>query len=198
MTQTFMKTLNNISKALWEKSDDGEISEQEIKKTIKVEAGYTVVDKYWDELHDFNRIEQVPETQTWIVSKPEKVGIEKTNTDVEKRSKKVLVPEDVLQAAKQYGVDFSKVFTQALIEEISDVRSFLETYMGGKYNDTESKYIFELFKKGLDTHEGRDTERARRDKRRRELYKDIFETSKADREHVGELRKKAAELGQIL
>lgn len=195
---TFIKTLNNISKSLWEKSDDGEISEEEIKKTIKVEAGYTVIDKYWDELHNFDRIEQVPDTQTWIVSKPEKVGIEKTNTKVEKRSKKVQVPVDVLQAAKQYGVDFSKVFTESLIEEVSDVKSFLNTYLGENYNDQESKFIFELFKKGLDTKEGRQGERARREKRRRELYKDVFDTDKGDREHISELRKKSAKLGKTL
>jgi len=197
MTKEFIQYLNEIHKECWEESDDGEITADEIKKIIKKVAGYTVVEKYWNELHDFGRIEQVPETQTWIVKKPEKAGV---NVDKEdrKRQKQVAIPENVLQAGEQYGVNFSAVFTEAVIEEVSNIEQFVEDYLGDQYSKQEADFIFEMIKKELHLKKGDRQQMARRDRRRRQTYKDIFEEDRADSDKIEELRQKSFELHEML
>lgn len=198
MTKPFLQNLNEIHKELWKKSDNAEISGEEIKKTIKTTAGYTVVDKYFKELENFNRIEQVPETQTWIVTKPEKAGINKNKHTGERKAKQVMIPEEILQAGQQYGVNFSQVMTEALIEEISNIEQFIEDYIGEETSRQEAEFVFEMLKNDLDKRKGRKQKQARRDKRRREIYKEIFDVEKADREHIEKLRKKSFKLGDML
>lgn len=197
MTKQFIQYLNTIHKNLWEKNDDRELTADEIKKEIKKVAGYTVIDKYWEELHEFDRIEQIPETQKWIVNKPEEKGVE-IDKDGRKRQKNVAVPENVLQAGKQYGVNFSAVFTEAIIEEVSNIEQFVEDYLGQEYSEEEAKVIFELIKKELHLKKGDRQQMARRDKRRRNIYTDVFDERTADNEHLENLRKKSFELQELL
>jgi len=200
VTRPFLQNLNKIHKEIWEESDDGEISPQKIKNTIKKVAGYTVVDKYWEELHNFDRIEQVPETQTWIVNKPEKAGIDTKKTG-ERKAKRVMIPEDVLKAGEQYGVNFSAVMTEALIDEISNKEQFIEDYLGDSYSENESDFIFSLLKNDLYQRKGDKRQIARRDKRRRSLFKDIFgkdKVSKEQEKQIEKLRKKSFKLNEML
>lgn len=197
MTKEFIQYLNEIHKKCWEESDEGEITADEIKKIIKTVAGYTVVDKYWEELHDFGRIEQVPETQTWIVKKPEKAGVDVDKED-RKRQKQVAIPENVLQAGEQYGVNFSAVFTEAVIQEVSNIEQFVEDYLGEDYGEEEADFIFELIKKELHIKKGDRQQMARRDRRRRQIYKDIFDEQRADSDKIENLRQKSFELQEML
>jgi hypothetical protein len=197
MTKEFIQYLNEIHKKCWEESDDGEIEADEIKKIIKTVAGYTVVEKYWEELHDFGRIEQVPETQTWIVKKPEKAGVN-VDKDDRKRKKTLSIPENVLQAGEQYGVNFSAVFTEAVIQEVSNIEQFVEDYLGDQYSEQEADFIFEMIKKELHLKKGDRQQMARRDRRRRQIYKDIFEEDRADSDKIEELRQKSFELQEML
>lgn len=197
MTKEFIQYLNEIHKKCWEESEEGEITADEIKKIIKIVAGHTVVDKYWNELHDFNRIEQIPDTQKWLVKKPEESGV---NVDKEdrKRQKTVAIPENVLQAGNQYGVNFSALLTEAVIEEVSNIEQFVEDYLGEEYSENESDFIFEMIKKGLHSKKGDRQQMARRDRRRRKIYRDIFEEHTADNEHLENLRQKSFELNEML
>lgn len=200
MTRPFLQNLNKIHKEIWEKSEDGEISPQKIKNTIKKVAGYTVVDKYWEELHNFDRIEQVPETQTWIVNKPKETGID-TQKKGERKAKRVMIPEDVLKASEQYGVNFSAVMTEALIEEVSNKEQFIEDYLGDQYSEQESNFIFELLKNDLYQRKGDKRQIARRDKRRRKLYEETFDVDtvgKDDEKDIENLRKKSFKLHEML
>lgn len=197
MTKQFIQYLNQIHKECWEQSDEGELNGDKIKKIIKKIAGRTVVDEYWDELHDFGRIEQVPGTQTWIIQKPENSGIE-TQKNGEKRQKQVAIPENVIQAGEQYGVNFSALLTKAIIEEVSNIEQFIEDYLGEEYGEEESEFIFKMMENSLHNKKGNRQQMARRDRRRREIYKDIFDEEKADTEHVETLRKKAFELQEML
>lgn len=197
MTKPFLQNLNEIHKQLWQKSNEGQIKGDEIKKTIKKVAGYTVVDKYWDELHNFDRIEQVPETETWIVEKPETHDISRQEHTGEKKAKQVMIPEELLEAGKQYGVNFSRLMTNAIVEEITNIEDFVTEYLEEDFTETETEYIFELFKNNLEMIEGRQKKQARRDKRRRELYKETFGVVKSDRQHIEELRKKSAKLREM-
>lgn len=197
MTKEFIQYLNEIHKKCWEESDDGEISPDKIKRIIKTTAGYTVVDKYWEELHDYGRVEQVPKTQTWIVKKPEKAGVDVEAED-RKRQKQVAIPENVLKAGEQYGVNFSAVFTEAVINEVSNIEQFVEDYLGDDYNTQQADFIFELIKKKLHFKKGDRQQMARRDRRRRELYKNIFEEDRADSQQIENLRQKSFELQEML
>ena len=197
MTKEFIQYLNKIHKNLWEKTSDGELTADEIKKEIKKVAGYTVVDKYWEELHEFGRIEQIPETQKWMVNKPEKAGVE-IDKDGRKRQKNVAVPENVLQAGEQYGVNFSAVFTEAIINEVSNIEQFVEDYLGDDYSEEEAEFIFEMIKKELHLKKGDRQQMARRGKRRRNIYTDIFDERTADNEHLENLRQKSFELQEML
>jgi len=197
MTKEFIQYLNEIHKKCWEESDDGEITADKIKRIIKTVAGYTVVDKYWEELHEYGRIEQVPETQTWIVKKPEKAGVN-VDKDDRKRKKTLSIPENVLQAGEQYGVNFSAVFTEAVIQEVSNIEQFVEDYLGDQYTEKEADYIFEMIKKELHIKKGDRQQMARRDRRRRQTYKDIFEEDRADSDKIEELRQKSFELHEML
>lgn len=197
MTKEFIQYLNEIHKECWEESSDGEITADEIKKIIKTVAGYTVVEKYWEELHDFGRIEQVPETQTWIVKKPEKAGVN-VDKDDRKRKKTLSIPENVLQAGEQYGVNFSAVFTEAVIEEVSNIEQFVEDYLGDQYSQQEADFIFEMIKKDLYYKKGDRQQMARRDRRRRQTYKDIFDEDRADSDKIENLRQKSFELQEML
>jgi len=196
MTKEFIQYLNKIHKNLWEKTSDGELTADEIKKEIKKVAGYTVVDKYWEELHEFGRIEQIPETQKWIVNKPEKAGVE--IKDGRKRQKNVAVPENVLQAGEQYGVNFSAVFTEAVIQEVSNIEQFVEDYLGDQYSKQEADFIFEMIKKDLYYKKGDRQQMARRDRRRRQTYKNIFDEDRADSDKIENLRQKSFELQEML
>lgn len=197
MTKQFMQYLNEIHKKCWEESDEGEINPDQIKKIIKKVAGYTVVDKYWEELHEFGRIEQVPETQTWIVEKPEKTGINMSNTE-KKRVKQVTIPENVLQAGQQYGVNFSALMTEAVINEVSNIEQFVEDYLGEDFTQQEADFIYQMIKKDLYKKQGDRQQMSRRDRRRRKIYKNVFEEEQSDAEHIENLRKKSFELQEML
>lgn len=197
MTRTLFQNINKIHKELWEKSEDGEISPKEIKKTIKKIAGYTVIDKYWNELHEFDRIEQIPDTETYIVKKPEKSGID-VNKESEKKFKQVAIPEDVLKAGKQYGVNFSALITEAIIEEVSNIEQFIEDYLGEQYSEKEAEYIFEMVKNGLHRKKGDRQQQAQRGRRRRQIYKNVFNENRADQDHIKNLRQKSFELQEML
>lgn len=200
MTKPFIQTVNTIHKKLWNESNEGEVTASEIKKIIKIEAGYTVVDKYFTELQELGRVEQIPETQKWIVTKPEEAGIE-MKKDGEKKVKQVMIPEDVLQASEQYGVNFSAVMTEALIEEISDKKQFVEDYLGEDYTEQETEFIFKLLKEDLYQHKGDKQQMARRGKRRRQAYLTTFNketVKKEESEQIENLRQKAFELHEYL
>lgn len=199
MTRPFIQNLNQIHKKIWDKSEDGEINPDEIKKTIKKEAGYTVVNKYWEELHNFDRIEQIPETQRWIVKKPEEAGIKKSTG--EKKLKQLMLPEEVVNASEQYGVNFSAVMTEALIDEISNTEQFIKDYLGESFNEKEAKFIFEMLKKELYDKKGGKKQMARRGRRRKNIYKNLFDEekiTKEERTHIEKLRKEAFELQEML
>jgi len=200
VTKPFIQTINTVHKELWNRSDNGEITGQEIKNIIKIEAGHTVVKKYFNELENFNRIEQVPETQTWIVKQPEEAGVQ-IQKDGEKKAKQVMIPEDVLQASEQYGVNFSAVMTEALIDEISDKEQFVEDYLGEEYSTEETEFIFKLLKEDLYRQQGDKQQMARRGKRRRQMYTQVFDTDTIKTEesnHIENLRKEAFKLHEYL
>jgi len=200
LTRPFIQNINTVHKELWEKSDDrGRISPDEIKNTIKTDIGYTVVDKYWDELHNLNRVEQIPDTQTWLVKQPEEAGID-IRKDGEKKLKQVMIPEDVLQASEQYGVNFSAVMTEALIDEISSKKQFITDYLGEEYSEEETEYIFEMLKEELYSKRGDQREMARRGKRRRQIYQRIFDkaVTQDERQQIENLRQKSFELQEML
>lgn len=201
MTKPFLQTLNQIHKKCWKESDDrGRINPDQIKNIIKKEAGYTVVDKYWDELHNFERIEQIPEEQKWIVTKPEEAGLNLEQTG-EKKVKQVMIPEEIIQVAEQYGINFSAVMTEKLIEEVSNKEQFIEDYLGDNYNEKETEYIFELLKNKLYTKQGDKREMSRRNKRRRQIYRKIFSPehiTSEEAEHIEELRQQTFKLHEIL
>jgi len=200
MTRPFIQTINTVHKELWNKSDNGEISPQEIKNTIKIEAGHTVIDKYFTELEELGRIEQVPETQRWIVKQPEQAGIE-TNKNGERKVKQVMIPEDVLQAGEQYGVNFSALMTEAIIDEISDKKQFVEDYLGDDFTENETEYIFKMLKEDLYQQKGDKQQMARRGKRRRQMYTQLFDTDTIrtdESNHIENLRQKAFELHEYL
>jgi len=196
MTKTTIQYVNTIHKNLWEESSDGEISEEEIENTIIKEAGYTVKEKYWDALQRFDRIEQVPDTDIWIVKKPEEAGVN-ADTESDKRHKQVAVPGDVLEAAEQYGVNFSAVMTEALIEEVSNRENFIRDYLGGEYSEEEAEYIFEMLKNDLYSKRGNQRQMARRERRRRKIYRNKVGED-VDEEHMEKLRKKAFKLHELL
>lgn len=198
MTKPFLQKINEIHKELWKESNNGEIQAEDLKKVIKKTAGYTVVDKYFEGLEEFGRIEQVPETQTWIVTKPEKAGIEKLEKTGERKAKQVKIPKEILQAGRQYGVNFSQLMTEAIIKEISNIEQFVEDYLGEEHSEDEADYIFQILKNNLEKRKGRKEQQVRRDKRRREIYKTVFETDKGDREHIEQLRKEAVKLGEMI
>jgi ferritin len=198
MTKTFIETLNKIHKELWDKSDDGEIQGSEIEKTIKVEAGHTVVNKYWNELEEFNRIEQVPSTQKWVVEKPEDAGLNSQNFEGDKKPKQVMIPKDVLEAGEQFGVNFSALLTEAVVQEVSNMEQFVTDFLGEQTTDKEAEYIFSLVKKDLHAKKGDKQRKSKRGRRRRELFKEVFETEETDYSKIEELRKQAFELADIL
>lgn len=197
MTKQYIQYINKIHKECWEKSDDGEITADEIKKTIKKTAGYTVVDKYWNGLHEFDRIEQIPETQTWIVKKPEEAGVEVEKNGT-KKLKQLAIPENILQAGEQYGVNFSALLTEAVIEEVSNIEQFIEDYLGEDHSEEEAEYIFEMIKKELYKKQGDRQQMAQRGRRRRKMYKQIFNEERADSDHIENLRQKSFELQEML
>lgn len=198
MTKEFIQYLNEIHKKCWEESEDGEITADKIKRIIKTVAGYTVVEKYWEELHAYNRIEQVPDTQTWIVEKPEQAKVNLDQNNTKKRHKQVGIPENILEAGEQYGVNFSAVFTEAVIEEVSNIEQFVEDYLGNDYTEKEADFIFEMIKKELYNHKGDRRTRTKRDRRRRTIYKNIFNEDTADNDHIENLRQEAFKLQEML
>jgi len=198
MTKEFIQYLNEIHKKCWEESEDGEITADKIKRIIKTVAGYTVVEKYWEELHAYNRIEQVPDTQTWIVEKPEQAKVNLDQNNTKKRHKQVGIPENILEAGEQYGVNFSAVFTEAVIEEVSNIEQFVEDYLGNDHTEKEADFIFELIKKELYNHGGDRRTRTKRDRRKRTIYKNIFNEDTADNDHIENLRQEAFKLQEML
>lgn len=194
MTKQFNQYINELQKKLWDKSNEGEISEDKIKMTIKMTAGSTVVDKYWEGLETLNIIEQVPDTDIYIVTKPEKKEIKPSNDTVVKN---IRLPENVAEAGERYGISFTKVMTQAVIEEVSSLKDFVKNHLTGNLDEDEVEYIFELMKNSLHNKKGRDKVRAKRDRRRRKLYQDIFD-KQVDADHIEKLRQKSFELNNTL
>lgn len=195
MTKQFSQYLNQIHKKLWEKSEEGEINTDKIKLTIRMTAGDTVVDKYFKAIKQLDKIEQVPNTDTWIVQKPEKQDIQITDSNL--KTKTVRIPADVKEAGERYGISFSDLMTQAIIEEVSDLKDFVSNNLTGDLTEKETEYIFELMKKDVVEKKGKKKERAKRDRIRRKLYKKMFEET-PDSDHIENLRQKSFQLRQTL
>lgn len=199
MTKQFIQYLDEIHRDIWQKSNEGKINDKEIKKSIKKIAGATVVDKYWEELHEFDRIEQVPEEQVWIVDKPESGEIGKSNVG-ERKAKYVKIPYDVLKAGEQFGVNFNTLMTEAIIEEVSSKENFIKDYLESDYTEKEAEFIFKLIKNGLAVEKGTKEQMAQKGKIRRDYYKDIFDkkVTSEEIEHIENLRKEAFNLKDTL
>lgn len=196
MTKQTIQYVNSIHNELWEISNEGEVTDQELENAIIKEAGYTVRDKYREQLKQFDRIEKIPDTDYWIVNKPEQKEIDKKQTG-EFLQKNVRLPKDVVEAAEKYGVSFQDVFIEALIEEVSNKENFIKDYIGEEYSSEESDYIFKLLKNDLEAKKGTQRDMARRGKKRRDLYRETVD-EEIDIEHIEELRKKAFKLKETL
>lgn len=196
MPKKFIKTINEIHNELWEKtSDDRETTAEEIKNTIKQVAGYTVVNKYWEELHNLDRVEQVPDTQTWLVKKPKQHKVKPTE---EKKRKQIELPKTVVEEAEAYGVNFSKVVTEAILNEISSTQQFIEDYLNESITDKEQQYMLELMKKDIYKNIGDRQRMAQLDRQRRNLYKTVFDVDTVDNDHISELRSKTAKIEDLV
>lgn len=195
MTKEFSQYVNEIHQKLWKKSDDGETDLNQIELTIRMTAGDTVVDKYFEALTDLGKIEQVPDTEKWIVEKPEQKSIE--ITDSERVTTHTKIPKEVKEAGNLYGVNFSNLLTEAVIEEVSNKKDFISNNLKEELSEKETEYVFELMKKNAVEKKGNKRTRAKRDRVRRKLYKKILD-EKPDSDHIEKLRQKSFDLQETL
>lgn len=196
MPKKFIKTINEIHQELWENTDESrKATAEEIKNTIKRIAGYTVVDDYWEELVNMNKIEQVPDTQTWLIKKPQQHSVKPTE---EKKRKRIELPKSVVEEAEAYGISLSEVFTEAILDELSSTKQYIEDCLGESFTDKEQQYMLELLKKDIYKNIGDKQRMARLDRQRRKLYKDIFDVDRVDSDHISELRSKTAKIEDLM
>jgi len=191
MTKTFKTKLESLHRELWDKSDDGEITEKDIKMTIQLEAGSTVVDKYFEALQGYDRLERIPETDSYVITEPKGSLKEGGGDTVRKR---VTLPENLSEAADQHGLDLSKLLAEAITQELSSRRSYIRETLGEDLTDAEAEFAFEIYKQGLELIKGDEQKRAQRARHRRNIYREHFEET--DTDHIEELRKIAARISE--
>jgi len=191
MTKTFKKKLESLHRELWDKSDDGEITDNEIRMIIKLEAGLTVVDKYFEALQNYDRIEKIPDTDSYVVTVPEASLEESGGDTVQKR---IRLPENLNEAAEQHGIDLTRLLTEAITQELSSRRSYIRGTLGEDLTDDEAEFAFEIYKQGLELIKGDEQKRAQRARKRRNIYREYFE--EIDTDHIEELRQIAVKIGE--
>jgi hypothetical protein len=191
MTKTFKKKLESLHRKLWDKSDDGEITDHKIEMIIQLEAGLTVVDKYLEALQDYDRIERITETDSYVITEPEASLKEGGGDTVQKR---IRLPENLSETAEQHGLDLTKLLTEAITQELSSRRSYIRETIGEDLTDAEAEFTFEIYKQGLELIKGDEQKRAQRARNRRNIYRGHFEET--DTDHIEELRQIAAKISE--
>jgi hypothetical protein len=189
MTKPFKKNLESLHRELWDKSDDGEITENDIEKTIQLEVGHTVIDKYFEALQNYDRAERVPDTDSYVITKPEGSLKQGGDNTVQKR---IRLPENLNEAASQHGLDLTKLLADAITQELSSRKSYIRETLGEDLTDDEAEFAFEIYKQGLELIKGADQERAQRARHRRNTYRELFDET--DTEHIEELRQIAVNI----
>jgi hypothetical protein len=192
VTKPTEQQLNEAHHRLYKESDNGELGEKELDRILTLEVGHTVVNKYLDMLERFGYIEKVADS--YIVARPE----EELSSSGEKVRSRVTLPKEISEAADQFGLDLSKLLLDACVREITGLKEFFRSYIGEELSQEETDYVLRLFRKNLHLKKGDKNEQARRDMRRRDIYKECFDTDQSDRNHISELRKKAVDLDEML
>lgn len=192
MTKPTEQQLNEAHHRLYKESDNGELGEKELDRILTLEVGHTVVNKYLDMLERFGYIEKVADS--YIVSRPD----EELSSSGEKVRSRVTLPKEISEAADQFGLDLSKLLLDACVREITGLKEFFRSYIGEELSQQETDYVLRLFRKNLHLKKGDKNEQARRDMRRRDIYKECFDTGRSDSNHISELRKKAVDLDEML
>lgn len=198
MTKTFKQYLENLHLELWKKSDEkNKISTEQVKNTIKMTCGSTVVDKFYNALFDFDRVEQIPHTQSVMVKKPETSEI-KGGEDVKRI--RVDVNKDLIESAKDMGVDVNSVVSEALLEEVGRKKEFVKRTLSEDLNSQEIEYVFKLLKESLHQNAGSKKDMSKRGRRRRDLYREVFDDTigSEQTQHIEELRKHAFKIHEKL
>jgi len=192
VTKPTEQQLNEAHHRLYKESDNGELSEQELDRILTLEVGHTVVNKYLDMLRRFGYIEKIADS--YIISRPEG----QLTSSGEKDRRRVTLPKEISEAADQFGLDLSKLLLDACVREITGLKEFFRSYIGEELSQEETDYVLRLFRKDLHLKKGDKNEQARRDMRRRDIYKEAFDTDRSDSNHISELRKKAVDLDEML
>lgn len=194
MPRTTYDYINEIHREIWQETDENNyIEADQIEKVIKKNAGYSVVDKYWEGLKEFDKIKQVNGEQKWKVEKP------KTELDVsgEMTSKHIKAPKEVIEEADKLGINYTQVLTQAILDEINSKQRYMEEVFEEDFTEEEVDYIFTLVKENLYSKRGGKEKRTRENNMRSKLFRDItgrrLDTPEK-RDRLEELRQKAVKL----
>lgn len=200
-----IKTLEQIHRELWEKSRQTEpyreLPPEEIKKTIKQNAGLDqrTVKKYWEELQQLERIEEVPRLGRWKIKEPEKTDtIDRAGNQTRINLR---IDQGLKQAAENLGINISATVNHALAQQVGGIEQYVTQLTGQQLSEQEADYAFKLVTQQLHKKKGSQEAEAKIDQQRRNLYKKTFNKEQVDEEdyeHLENLRLQAWNLAEAL
>lgn len=119
---------------------------------------------------------------------------EKIDLSGDSISVNVKTPRKLKQKADSMGINHSELFTQALLQEVNDLESIIDTIINRKYSseeidDTDKEFIHKIINKNcyLD---------GKRDEIREEMYSNHY--GELNSYHCSEMRRKAAHVAEDL
>jgi post-segregation antitoxin (ccd killing protein) len=181
--------IRQIQKTLLEKSEEnGErniIEEETLEKTIKVQAGYTVVDKYKDAMLERDILFDLDDGQYFIEEFRTPTGIELSGSNTQVQ---ISVDKNIVEAANQQGLNKSQIAEEALADALMGKSEYIKHETGEEVTEREAEFIFELARRGLQNRTGDPQELAQKSRKRRKIYREMFDVEK---ERVEELRQAA-------
>jgi hypothetical protein len=210
MGQSMMDKIKKIRSTLEDKADQeppyDNLREKEIKNAIHDAAGMDprTVKKYMDALKQkeiifrpevMSEIEEDDETLYKIEKRdPIEQNQEKIDLSGDSISVNVKTPRKLKQKADSMGINHSEIFTQALLQEVNDLESIIDTVINRKYSSeeidvTDKEFIHKIINKNcyLD---------GKRDEIREEIYSNHY--GQLNSYHCSEMRRKAAHVAEDL
>jgi hypothetical protein len=169
------KTKRQVEEAhreLYERSENGEISDEEITSVIEDLIGYDerTIDKYRKIFNKKGIIEEVDDN-TFSVEEPStpKQEFEGPRDTI---STKVTLPRDLKHKAEKMGLDKSAILERALAERVGSLEDYAERFCDIS-EDFMIEWYWAMIEEGLHTVEGHKSKQEKRDERRKTLFKEI-------------------------